>query len=252
MSKARRNIAPSKKPCPFGQDELTVILLAAKMGRRMKSKGPKSLFELNYNLKIIDNQIQAIWSQHTQADIIIVADFQYEKIRNYVRGKYPVRVILSPDHEEYGMMHGVGVGIQACISKNILIMYGDLVLEQNILNLSQHSASEPHGSSIIYLTNHSNKCDDEIGAVIGDDQYITNLAYGLPYRWCQIAYFTGREREILEKLAFSPRTYNWMFHEGINDIISKGGNFISHILSPSSIVDIDCWEDLERIRTSYE
>lgn len=244
MSKARRNIAPSKKPSPFGRDELTVILLAAKMGRRMKSKGPKSLFALNHNLKIIDNQIQAIWSQYAQADIIIVADFQYEKIRNYVRGKYPVRVILSPDHEEYGMMHGVGVGLQACISKNILIMYGDLVLEQNILNPSQHSA--------VYLTNHSGKCDDEIGAVIGDDQCITNLAYGLPYRWCQVAYFTGQERAMLEKLAFSPRMYNWMFHEGINEIISKGGNFISHILSLSGIVDIDCWEDLEQIRKLYD
>lgn len=245
MSKARRNIAPAQKPRPFGIDELTVILLAAKMGRRMKSRGPKSLFQLNHNLKIIDNQIQVIWGKYPQADIIIVVDFQYEKIRNYVKNKYPVRVILSPDHEEYGMMHGIGIGLQACVSKNVLIMYGDLVISQDILNLLGDI-------STIHLTEHMDGWDEEVGAIIGNDLLITNLAYGLPYRWCQIAYFTGKEREMIEKLSFSPRAYNWMFHEGINDIIIHGGNFISQILSPNNIFDIDCWEDLTNIRKLYE
>jgi choline kinase len=243
-SRARRNIAPAKQPAPIKKDTLTVIILAAKMGRRMKSRGPKSLFRLTDTLTIIDTQLQAVWGKYPNADVVIVADFEYEKIRDYVRARYPARIVLNPQHEQNGMMHGIGMGLQATASKRALIMYGDLVLCPGAFNLLG-------GASAIHTTDHDDNQDLEIGAVIGDNINVTNLAYGLPYKWCQMAYFTGKEFDMLEELAFSSSASTWMFHEGINNIILNGGDFISYGVSRDNIIDVDSPSDLEKARKLY-
>jgi choline kinase len=243
-SRARRNIAPAKQPLPIKKDELTVIILAAKMGRRMKSRGPKSLFGLTDSLTIIDTQLQAVWGQYPNADIIVVTDFEHEKIRDYVRGRYPARIVLNPEHEQHGMMYGVGVGLQASASRKVLVMYGDLALCPGAFNLLGNA-------SAIHITDHESNIDVEVGAVTDGASNVTNLAYGLPHKWCQMAYFTGKEFDMLEELAFSSSASTWMFHEGINNIILNGGEFISYGISQDNIIDVDSPSDLERARGLY-
>lgn len=243
-SKAQRNIAPAKQPLPIKRDTLTVIILAAKMGRRMKSRGPKSLFKLTETLTIVDTQLQAIWRQYPEADVIVVADFEHEKIRNYIRAHYPARIVLNPEHEQNGMMYGIGVGLQATVSRKALIMYGDLVLCPGAFNLSANA-------SAIHIADDDGNTDLEIGAVVDDKTNVTNLAYGLPHKWCQMAYFTGKEFDMLEELAFSRTSSTWMFHEGINNIILNGGNFISYSVPNDNIIDVDSPSDLELVRKLY-
>lgn len=244
-SRARRNIAPAKTPQPISPEQLSVIILAAKMGRRMKSRGPKCLFELRRNLTILDTQLQSIWCQYSNADIVIVADFGYESIRKYIRGKYPARIVLNPYHDNYGLMHGIGIGLQATASKRVLVMYGDLVVCPGMLSLLSNA-------SALHVTDHENKQDEEIGVTTDAQMNVTNLAYGLPHKWCQMAYFTGDEFDMLEQLAFHQRSKNWMFHEGINDIITGGGNFISYSVSVNQVLDVDSPDDLEKARRLYD
>lgn len=246
-NRAHRNVAPAKQPSPIKKDTLSVVILAAKMGHRMKSRGPKCLFNLRDDLTILDTQLQSVWSKYPNADVIIVADFQYEKIRDYVQYRYPARVVINPHHEQRGMMHGVSIGVQATASQNLLIMYGDLVVAPDALNLLGKASAIQNTKF-----NQNQRPDDEIGVAIGDNLNITNLAYGLPYKWCQMAYFTGKEFELLRDLAFSNKTTNWMLHEGLNAIINDGGNFISYAVPNTAIVDVDSVEDLEKARKFYD
>lgn len=245
-NRASRNVAPAKQPAPIKKEALTVIILAARMGRRMKSKGPKPLFPVRDGLTILDTQLQSIWTKYPTADVIIVGDFQYQKIRKYIYGRYPARIVLNPNNEDYGMMHAVGIGLQAAASRNVLIMYGDLVVNSNALNLLAN-ASAIHNRPFMA----DEKSDSEIGVAVGEDMNVTNMAYGLPYRWSQMVYFTGNEFDILAELAFSDRTTNWMLHEGINEIINSGGKFISYSLSYHNAIDIDSPEDLDKVRKLY-
>jgi hypothetical protein len=79
------------------------------------------------------------------------------------------------------------------------------------------------------------------------DETVSVLSYGLEKKWCQIAFFTGKELDLLRSLfnRFSETNKKMLSFELINLIISSGGKF--KCIEPKSmkILEIDSIKDAQ-------
>ena len=65
-----------KRTCPFTEDdEIGIIIPAAGLGKRMKSKGPKPLIKITEDLTILQNQIKNIQDSFRNHKVVIVCGF---------------------------------------------------------------------------------------------------------------------------------------------------------------------------------
>ena len=72
-----------KKIHPTGGDEeISVIIPAAGLGRRMKSRGPKPLIKIKPDLSILENQIFNIQNVFANPQIVLVCGFEADKVMN--------------------------------------------------------------------------------------------------------------------------------------------------------------------------
>ena len=75
----------------------------------------------------------------------------------------------------------------------------------------------------------------------------TILSYGLPIKWGQIAFITGREYKILKNIfnKYEDQDKKKLSFEIINMIINMGGKFLCHEPEKMSIVEIDRIKDIK-------
>ena len=238
MPLATRNITSTKKNIKPGHGEISVIIPAAGMGYRMKSYGPKALVNLYEDVSLIKRQVELIWSVYPKADIFIVVGFEAEKIRNELEG-YPVRFIFNPIHETTNVLYSISLAIQATISSEIIIVYGDLIFnEVAIRNL--------RGVSRVVVDNKGLMKKEEVGVIIEDGE-IQNFSFGLDKKWAQITYLTGKELDIFREVCLKSETSQWLGYEALNYVLEKGGKIESVNPRSLKILEIDFAKDLEKI-----
>ena len=78
------------------------------------------------------------------------------------------------------------------------------------------------------------------------DNKASILSYGLPIKWCQMAYITGKEYRIL-KTIFNKFTHvqkKLLSFEILNMMIDMGATFYCYEPKKMSIIEIDCKKDL--------
>ena len=251
VHRASRHIASAKHQPPSNiKGEISIIIPAAGMGRRMKSYGPKALIPLpsgktnpktgapRENITLIERQLRILIDCYPSAEIFIIVGFQAEKIRHQLKD-YPVRFIYNPLHESTNVLYSLGLAFQAVISSGAIIVYGDLIFNTNaVQNLK--------GESKIIADAYGQMCDDEVGLTIQNKQAMT-FAYGLKDKWAQIAYLNGKELSLFKEISIHPDTSQWFGYEGLNHVIKHGGNF--EVIRPRTmrLIEIDQAKDLEKI-----
>lgn len=226
---------PAKNPSL--NENLTIIILSAGVGRRMKSRGTKSLLPVGHS-NILEHQIKTLWKDFPSADIIVVTGFQGGRVRSAFRGVYPVRFVYNPHYETTNVMYSIALGLEASITKNTLILHGDILFSSSIV-----ADMIGKTSKLLVLPHGGKAAEQEVGAAINNN-CVTHLSYGLSRQWGQMAYFTGKEIALFEKIAFNHEaSSNRFFYEGINEVIDIGGSFVVH--SPTgSWIEVDSAEDL--------
>jgi hypothetical protein len=124
-------------------------------------------------------------------------------------------------------------------------MHGDLVISYEIFNSINLNSS-------FILVDSMNKFEEkEVGVTVVDGK-VSVLSYNLPVKWCQIAYFTGEEMNILRKLLIR-QDFNSKYiltFEIINKVIELGGSFKSYDIGTSFIKEIDSLKDINNETTS--
>ena len=122
VHRASRHIAPTKQQLSSNiKGEISIVIPAAGMGRRMKSYGPKALVPLpsgktnprtgearGENVTLIERQLNILIDCYPNAEIFIVVGFQAEKIRHQLKD-YPVRFIYNPLHESTNVLYSLGL-----------------------------------------------------------------------------------------------------------------------------------------------
>lgn len=222
-------VEPTKKP-------YSIIIPAAGLGSRMKSHGPKALTKIKGNVTIIDNQLKHIHRYLRGSQVIVVAGFEYEKVRNKFRGT-PVEVVYNPNFNETNVVGSIAVGLNHAKYKDVLVVYGDLVF-------NAYTLKAPFGSYSLVITGGMN--DKEVGCVIEHNR-VEHMMFDLPNKWAQIAYFHGRELELLHQVVEQEKYWGYFGFEIINIIINSGGTFAATSPQRMKIIDIDSAKDLLQV-----
>jgi len=238
MPLATRNITSTKKQFKSQHSNFSVVIPAAGMGHRMKSYGPKALINLYGETTLIERQIEKIWSAYPGADIFIVVGFEAEKIRKKL-SEYPVRFIYNPIHEQTNVLYSIGLALQACLSEEIMIVYGDLIFNEiTIKNLK--------GSSSIVVDKKGFLKKSEVGIIVQDKKAM-NFSFGLDTKWAQISCLSGKELSLFKKISTRPDTSQWLGYEGLNYVLENGGEISAISPRTMKLIEIDTAKDLEKI-----
>ena len=113
------------------RDQLTVIIPAAGVGRRMKSYGPKPLIKIR-DSTIIKNQVSLLQTYIPDINIVLVCGFKAERLMNETPD-----YILKIENENYkqtNVVRSIGMGLRvAANSSRVMVVYGDLVFNSEAI-----------------------------------------------------------------------------------------------------------------------
>lgn len=217
------------KERPSYRDKYSIIIPAAGMGRRMKIYGPKSLIAINKKHTILSKQLMSINACFRRNETFLVGGFEHNKLP-HIGG---IKLLYNPEYERTNVLHSINIALKKIKNNKVIIIYGDLVFNKACLNLPFYK------ESAIVVSNTMK--DEEVGCVVQDGK-LEHMFYGLPNKWSQIAFFTGKELELLRHIAHNKM---WFGFEAINEIITHGGNFKVFTPKNGRAVDIDCSYDLK-------
>lgn len=242
MVRHTRCTVPAKKTYNK-QEPLTIILPCAGMGTRMKSYGSKSLLLINgRGESLISKQIKVLRGVYPQAEIIVVVGFQEDKIRKKNTDK-KVKFIYNPLYETTNVVYSIGLAMRSCTNKRVLIVYGDLLFNKYAITAVSQDTSR-------VVIDEENFKREEVGLSI-DGKEIIHFAYDLPIKWAQIIYLVGKELKILREIIYNEQYIRWFGYEVFNQVINKGGSFKVCQPTKMKILEIDCLDDLKKIKERF-
>ena len=218
--------------------EMSVIIPAAGMGKRMKSYGPKSLIKVGDSC-IIDRQLKYISKYFYRPEVIIVTGFESDKVQDYLSKRRKLKIVENKNWEHTNVVGSINEGLKNSTKKNVIIIYGDLVFNAWTLKA-------PFGISSLLITDSSGFMSDEEVGMINNKNLVQRMMYDLPNKWAQIAYFTGTELDKLKNICGNTNYHNHFCFEIINKIISEGGSFTSYSPKRMKVTDVDTSKDLKQ------
>ena len=227
----------NKKTPTFLKGDLAVAILSAGSGSRIRSYEPRSLLKIG-NESLIDHQIKTVNQCFEDPEIISVIGCHAKKIIKKTKGK--TRIIENQLHETSNSSESLRLAFNSTLKKSMLFMHGDLYFNEGTLKTLDYS------KSFIIIDTKSQMKDNEVGVTISEGSAAI-MSYGLPTKWAQIAFLTGREYKILKNIFNKYETHDKkkLSFEIINMIINMGGKFSCHEPEKMSIVEIDRIKDIK-------
>ena len=234
MTRFTKKITSS--PANTSHTDMAIVILSGGIGNRIKSYEPRSLLKLG-NQTLIDHQISVINNSFHFPEIIGVFGYLVDKIAKKIRGK--IRIIENQIYENTNTSESLRLAFNSTTKDSLLFFHGDLYFNIDTLEGLDYS------KSFLVVDNKQQMHDKEVGITICDHK-ATILSYGLPTKWCQIAYITGKEFRILKHIfqKFDIDQKKLLVFEVINHIITMGGQFYCYEPHNMSILEIDCIKDI--------
>lgn len=218
-------------------DDISVIILSAGAGSRIRSNEPRSLIKIK-NQFLIEHQIQAIKNSFKNFEIIGVFGTHIERIIK--RKPNGIRIVENQIHDSTNNSESMRLGLNNSLHSNALFIHGDIYFEKDLL------CSADYRKSFLVVDANDDMSEKEVGITINNNK-ASILSYGLATKWCQICYVTGKELRILKNifLKFNNSDKKMLSFEVINKIIENGGSFNCYKNTKSHVVEIDCIKDIE-------
>jgi choline kinase len=220
------------------QNQLSIIIPAAGMGRRMKSYGPKPLIELSERYTVIGRQQSILQKEYPSAEIIVVVGHESDKVMNHLGPN--VKPIENENFETTNVVRSIAMGLRIASHPCVLIVYGDLVFNPAAIRIAG-------GQSVALVDSNKQIGEEEVGLTIVDGR-ITHFAYGLETKWAQIVCLTGRELGMFRTIVKNRDNGRWFGFEALNAVIGKGGSIRAVEPKNTRIAEIDTSKDIEIAR----
>lgn len=226
------------------KQNIAVAILSAGVGSRIKSYEPRSMLKIGTQT-LVEHQIKTIEQCFDSPDIIAVVGCGADKIAKRIRGS--VRIVENQIYNETNTSESMRLAFNNTLKKNHLFIHGDLYFNQETLS------GLDYGKSFILIDDSGQFAEKEVG-VTANKGVATILSYGLPTKWAQIVYVTGKETEILKKIfnKFDTVSKKNLSFEVINKMISMGASFQCHSPQDMSILEIDCIKDLKNESINFK
>jgi len=218
-------------------NDTAVAILSAGVGSRIRSHEPRSLIKIG-NKTLIEHQILTIRNHFNFPEIITVVGCGAERVIKKVRGD--VRIVENQMHDTTNASESMRLAFNNSSKSNFLFMHGDLYFNVPTLHVD-------YSKSFLIVDNKNMISAKEVGVTVCDGS-ASILSYGLPTKWCQIAYITGKELKILQNIfnKFDDRCKKMLSFEVLNRMISMGALFQCHEPEDMSILEIDRIKDLNQ------
>ena len=218
-------------------NDTSVAILSAGIGSRIRSHEPRSLIKIG-NTTLVEHQISTIESLFNDVEITTVVGCKAPRVIKKLRGS--VRIIENQIHEDTNTSESMRLAFNSSTRTNFLFMHGDLFFNKETLNVD-------YSKSFIIVDNEGMISDKEVGVTVCDD-VASIFSYGLPTKWCQIVYVTGKELKILKNIfnKFDDTHKKMLSFEILNKMISMGANFRCYEPKKMAILEIDRIKDLNK------
>ena len=216
---------------------LSVVILSAGAGSRIRSNEPRSLIKVKDDY-LINHQIKAVKSIFKNVEVIGVFGTHLEKIIKKLDNK--IRVVENQLHNTTNNSESMRLGLNNCLYDNVLFIHGDIFFKSCLLENADFN------KSFLVVDANEDMEEKEVGVTINKKD-VSILSYGLPKKWCQICFVTGKELRILKSifLKFQAVDKKMLSFEILNKVIENGGSFRHHEKKDSHTIEIDCIKDLE-------
>jgi choline kinase len=217
-------------------DGISVVIVSAGMGSRIRSNEPRSLIKIKDDT-LVNHQIQAIADTFKSYEIIGVFGTQIEKILKKVDNR--IRVVENQLHNETNNSESMRLGLNNSLYNNVLFIHGDIYFKSKLLKSADYT------KSFLVVDANEDMSEKEVGLTANANK-VSILSYGLEKKWCQMCFLTGKELKILKSifLKFQESDKKMLSFEVINKIIENGGSFACHEKKGSHVVEIDCIKDI--------
>lgn len=234
-------IAPIKNVKQEDGSDISIIIPAAKYGRNLKGYGNKSLLKTG-NITLIEKQLNIIQNVYPKADVVIIINDDGCKIRKIVHTNYPhVRFVYNPNISETNILYSIGLGLYNILHNRLIIIPGDIVFDIDTIK------DITHGNSKTLIDTQHNISKHKVG-IITINNLVSNYCYDIPTKWGQIIYLANNELKLFESIATNKDFANKYFHEGLNQIIEKGGKIYGFTPPSYFLLEIDTPQDIERLK----
>jgi choline kinase len=229
MSRFTQNIKRSKI-------ETSVVILAAGVGEKTKSSEPRALLKVG-NKSLIEYQIGLVNNSFDNPDLIVVLGVDSNKVIKKLNNS--IRIVENQLYDKTNSFDSLRLAVNNSNRDNLLFFHGDLYFNVDTLQEIGYK------KSFILIDTKQRMKDKEVGVTLHNDE-ATILSYGLDTKWCQIAFFTGLELELLRSICVKtkPEYKNMFTFEAINKVIDMGGSFICLEPKSMSLMEIDYIRDL--------
>ncbi len=188
-------------------NNVSYVIIACYPDKGMKSYGSKSL--INFNKKrLIEYQIEQICKIHKKPEILIVSDFEINKLAKLFNDK--IKVIQL---EKYNPIY-----IGCKFAKNDQVVFIDYGC------IFKHTAIDKFFGTSVLCFDSSKKSISSIGCII-EDNNLKHIFLDLPEnKFCNIFSLSQSDKnKILQNIDFGYN--NLLSFEIINKLISCGSNF---------------------------
>lgn len=220
----------------------SVIICSATNLFRMKTFGPKALYVYK-DSRLIDHQVNCIRSINHEIDIVLTVGHMADRlIKNNAHG---IRMVENQLYETTGIAEEIRLGLNAVNSNRVIIVDGDIYFNTHAFKAVYY------GNSSCLLQGGTYIPDDEPGFV-SQNSIVSNLAYDIYPKWGQMCMLTDNELKSARKILNSREKGHLLFHEIINSIIERGGEFRAVHNKDALQTKINNPKTLKNARTNQE
>ena len=206
------------------KQQMSVVILAASMGYRVKSYGPKSLLEDSNGIALINLQINNIKAAFPESEIIITVGFEADKVLKKIPPD--VRVIENQLYKDTNTIEEVRLSLNNILSGSVLFIQDDIMF--NSITLKKIAKS---GSTII-VDNSNSTPTENVGVTVVNNK-ATIFSYGLPTKWGQIVYLNSHDLSAFKNICSDRSKSKLYLHEALNLLLKD--EHVLHCLEPKGM-----------------
>ena len=229
-------------------DKVTIAIMSAKPGYRMKSYGPPALLSVGRHC-LLDVQIEAIKAVHKNYEIIVCCGFGADGVSKHIKTNYKndnIRIVENQLFDETNCCETLRLCLNNVSSDSLLVCNGELVLYPELVRIYQETP---------YILSHKRgkkKSTLEIGSVCDENSLVTNMSYGLNDLWSEIFYLHSRESiESLRRIVSTETFKNKLIFEALNEFNNTKYN-LHQIITKDKVVKIDNIKTYHKVKARYE
>ena len=229
-----RNVTRIRKK-PIEEYNIGFGILSAGVGNKIKSYEPRALLKVA-GKSILDTQIETVSNFFEGPDIVVAVGTHANRVIKKARDK--VRIVENQLYKTSNSAESMRLVFNNSSADNFMFCHGDIIFNDDTLNVN-------YDKSFIIVDSNSMIKDQEVGVTQVNGK-LSIMSYGLPCKWGQIAFFTGKERKILKNIfhSFNDDDKKLLSFEVINKVVASGGKFECYEPKKMKLVEVDRIKDI--------